>query len=139
MSTEIEKFDPSKLTGGIKDRIKATLASLIPDEQWEALINREVEAFFQEEQLDQYYRSTKKSPSQFRTLVWEQLKDQCREQVLVFLSTYRSEIWENNKIKVNERFKQLILDNAPEMFTNIIADIMQQTLNNMPRPSSNFG
>ena len=34
MEENEEKFDPSKLMQGVKDRIKATFAGLIPDEQW---------------------------------------------------------------------------------------------------------
>lgn len=38
--TEIQKFDPSTLMEGVKERIKATFVSLIPDDQWEALCKR---------------------------------------------------------------------------------------------------
>lgn len=31
---EVEKFDPSKLMDGVRDRIKATFVALIPDDQW---------------------------------------------------------------------------------------------------------
>ena len=46
MSNEVEKFDPSKLMDGVKDRIKATFVSLIPDEQWEQMVETESKKFF---------------------------------------------------------------------------------------------
>lgn len=46
MSTQIEKFDPSTLMNGVRDRIKATFVSLIPDEQWEQLVRKEADSFF---------------------------------------------------------------------------------------------
>lgn len=46
MAEEIEKFDPSKLMQGVKDRIKATFVSLIPDEQWDQMVKKEIDAFF---------------------------------------------------------------------------------------------
>lgn len=40
MENQVEKFDPSTLMQGVKDRIKATFTSLIPDEQWEQMDNQ---------------------------------------------------------------------------------------------------
>lgn len=45
MENEIEKFDPSKLMDGVKDRIKATFVSLIPDDAWEKMIEKEIYIF----------------------------------------------------------------------------------------------
>ena len=44
-STMIEKFDPSKLMDGVKDRIKSTFVSLIPDDAWEAMVEKEIYVF----------------------------------------------------------------------------------------------
>ena len=43
--TMIEKFDPSKLMDGVKDRIKATFVSLIPDEAWDQMLEKEIYIF----------------------------------------------------------------------------------------------
>lgn len=45
MENGIEKFDPSKLMDGVKDRIKATFVSLIPDEMWNAMAEKEIYVF----------------------------------------------------------------------------------------------
>ena len=45
MANDIEKFDPSKLMDGVKDRIKATFVSLIPDEMWNAMVEKEIYIF----------------------------------------------------------------------------------------------
>ena len=42
---QIEKFDPSKLMDGVKDRIKATFVSLIPDEAWNQMLEKEIYIF----------------------------------------------------------------------------------------------
>ena len=42
---QIEKFDPSKLMDGVKDRIKATFVSLIPDDAWSGMVERELYIF----------------------------------------------------------------------------------------------
>ena len=43
--TMIEKFDPSKLMDGVKDRIKSTFVSLIPDDAWEKMVEKEIYVF----------------------------------------------------------------------------------------------
>lgn len=53
--TAIEKFDPSKLMDGVRDRIKATFVSMIPDAQWEQLVKAECDKFFN---LEDTYRGS---------------------------------------------------------------------------------
>ena len=45
MANDIERFDPSKLMDGVKDRIKATFVSLIPDEAWDQMLEKEIYIF----------------------------------------------------------------------------------------------
>lgn len=45
MASQIEKFDPSKMMEGVKDRIKATFVSLIPDDMWDAMVEKEIYIF----------------------------------------------------------------------------------------------
>ena len=45
MEDQIEKFDPSKLVDGVKDRIKATFVSLIPDDAWNSMVEKELYVF----------------------------------------------------------------------------------------------
>lgn len=45
MKNQIEKFDPSKLMDGVRDRIKATFVSLIPDDAWEKMVEKEIYTF----------------------------------------------------------------------------------------------
>lgn len=44
-NTQVQKFDPATLMQGVKDRIKATFVSLIPEEQWEEMVKKEVDKF----------------------------------------------------------------------------------------------
>ena len=45
MENQIEKFDPSKLMDGVRDRIKATFVSLIPDDAWNSMVEKELYVF----------------------------------------------------------------------------------------------
>lgn len=44
----VQKFDPSTLMQGVKDRIKSEFVSLIPDEQWNEMVQKEINDFFKE-------------------------------------------------------------------------------------------
>ena len=44
--SEVQKFDPAQLMQGVRERVKATFVSLIPDEQWEQMIKKECDDFF---------------------------------------------------------------------------------------------
>lgn len=50
MTAEIQKFDPSKLMDG--DRIKSTFVSLIPDDQWDKLVQAEITRFLNLRKMD---------------------------------------------------------------------------------------
>ena len=45
MDSQVEKFDPSKLMDGVKNRIKATFVSLIPDDAWDSMVEKELYIF----------------------------------------------------------------------------------------------
>lgn len=44
---QLQKFDPSKLMDGVRDRIKATFVSLIPDDAWDSMVEKEIYIFTQ--------------------------------------------------------------------------------------------
>ena len=43
--TMIEKFDPSRLMEGVKERIKSTFVSLIPEDAWAKMVEKEIYVF----------------------------------------------------------------------------------------------
>lgn len=123
---EIEKFDPSTLMQGVKDRIKATFVSLIPEEKWEELCNKEIEEFFREE--DAVY---KKHVSDFRTICREVMSEIAKEKIKEALSVYSSQIWEDGQLKVNDKLKELLIKAAPEIWASQFGNMFQNTVNNM--------
>lgn len=128
MGKEIEKFDPSTLMQGVKDRIKATFVSLIPDTKWEEMVESEVDAFFKVEQKitiaekakrDGGFHSTNYQTMQlqqtpFRALVWEHcstltirhLKDKVTQE-------YFNNTWGVSEKDLDEKMKGFIAEAAP--------------------------
>lgn len=125
MSQEIQKFDPSLLMEGVRDRIKATFVSLIPDDQWKKMIENEIKKFMQEGQ----WQSDK---GQFWKVVEEVLRAESREKIKTYLEKYHSTLWDGEgKMKTNEELNKLIIDNAPQIFAAMFASMFQQAVFNM--------
>jgi hypothetical protein len=76
---------------GVKDRIKATFVSLIPDPQWEQMVEKEINAFFEPQiftriivkerssysfdHKEKWTIETKENTSPFRVMVWDFCKE----------------------------------------------------------------
>jgi len=153
MENQIEKFDPSKLMQGVKDRIKATFVSLIPDGEWDSMVQKEVEAFFNTEEIlifaekDKYkegqWHSTKFATleikqSPFRALVWEH----CYQMTINVLKEkidkdYFNNVWSPNEETLDEKMKGFIKEAAPNAINMFFekalfnqADYLRNTLMN---------
>jgi hypothetical protein len=135
MNEEIQKFDPSTLMQGVKDRIKSTFVSLVPDGQWDTMVQKEIDAFFAEAEAPREWRGhnysyeVKTVPSPFRKMVW----DLCEQQTSRVLNEYMRERFqakydEAGKLIVDEVLNKLIVENAGQMFAQMIAGSIQQAM-----------
>lgn len=113
METQVEKFDPSKLMEGVRDRIKATFVSLIPEEQWLEMIQKEVTTFFKEQRRTRY-TNNELWTSDFSDVVHEELLNEAKNRMIAYLSSPEFEdIWTENGIKAcKEAVSKMIVDNA---------------------------
>lgn len=126
MPEEIEKFDPSTLMQGVKDRIKATFVSLIPDDQWDAMMQKEINAFFEPQQFsrkwkDEYdgwkHKYTLESDgteSPFRALIWDKCFEKCMEKIdQIITKDWFGNQWPITDENMNENLKKAIVEAAP--------------------------
>lgn len=122
--TEIQKFDPSQLMQGVRDRIKATFVSLIPDAQWEQLCQKEIDEFFNPKREYGNYKDI----SSFSKVCSEVLHDITKDQVQRALEKYESTIWNNNELVVNDLLKESLLKNASELFAAMVGSQVQRVI-----------
>lgn len=151
MENQVEKFDPSKLMDGVKDRIKATFVSLIPDAQWEQMCNSEMKKFFEPTWTG--YNNKDKNSSQFEKIVTELMKEQCQKYLKEFFAKEEysiTTIWENSsfatngggqKIRLSEHLDAMVKEKMPEMmqamFASVMADAFYQFFNNIQNKVNN--
>lgn len=129
--TDLQKFDPSALMEGVRQRIKATFVSLIPEDHWEQLCQKEVDNFFKEK--DRNSRNDCYYESEFQGVCKQVLNEIAREKIQNFLSTYDSTVWENGNIKASDNLKEMIIKMAPEIFAATFSNMFQHAVQLMRR------
>lgn len=130
-NTEVQKFDPATLMQGVKDRIKATFVSLIPDNQWEELCQKEIDSFFLER--DNSWSSQRQwgKMSDFQKICFEEFESITKEKIKEMLKNYTSDRWNNNAPQMNDNLKKLIEENADTIFASMLGSMMQSVVNSM--------
>lgn len=155
MDNQIEKFDPSTLMQGVKDRIKSTFVSLIPDGQWDTMVQKEIDEFFKlrktiiskktaqsvtyGNKIQDTFVNVEQESSPFRDLVW----DYCAEMTLIILKEkinkeYFTQHWVHSQMELKDNMKQLIKEAAPlaaatffeRIAFGLVNDLQQKIQNN---------
>ena len=130
MSEQIEKFDPAKLMDGVRDRIKATFVSLIPDDQWERLVKKEIDDFFMERVNQSSYHNH--NYSYFGEMVRKELVLLTTEKVRkLVIEKYVSSGWDNDGPILSEALQEELEKAAPKMLKTIFAQLLRDTMNQM--------
>lgn len=132
MAEEIEKFDPATLMQGVKDRIKATFVSLIPDAQWDQMVKREIDSYF--ESRDQNHYNYNRTISDFTYTVNEVLRKEAEKKIQELLKSPDFQVkWVGNAVEAPEFFRNAIMKRAPEIFEQAVGNAIAGTLQNMRR------
>jgi hypothetical protein len=144
---ELEKFEPQKLIQTVKERIINTFAGLIPESEWEALVQKEVDAFFAMRKVISNQKTSMSSgygyngnkaettlsleyeSSPFRDLVWEHcalmtigiLKDK-------ITTDFFKNNWNVDDMAVNENIKELVANAAPLAMKKFFEAVMMSQM-----------
>jgi hypothetical protein len=134
--SEIQKFDPSTLMQGVKDRIKATFISLIPDDQWDQMVQKEIDLFFQPKER----RNSIERISDFSDLVQKELLEECKKRLITYLASEEfNAVWKNNgQSATSEAVKKMIVENSGEIMMSAFGGMFTHMLHNF-RQSLNQG
>ena len=126
---EIEKFDPSTLMDGVRDRIKATFIALIPDEAWNQIVKKEIDEWMAIRKRDYRY---KEEFSDFGRLVRDELKKRAVESIQKIIGEFEEYSWDQEgRQLVNENVKKIILENADAILLSVIGSMVQGAVNNL--------
>jgi hypothetical protein len=126
MAQEIEKFDPATLMQGVKDRIKATFVSLIPDDKWEEMCKAEIDKFFK---TGNSYGSNYRDYSEFSWVVNSALRAHTEQKIKEVLSSEEFQVtWNGNNYDLSAAIKDELIKKAPEIFISSIEGMIGNVL-----------
>ena len=136
-STEIKPFDPQEAMNNIKLRIKSTFVEMIPDEQWNAMVKKEVDDFFREK--DRGYSNKREYFSDFQLLTKQALEEEGKARLKAFLTSPEFQvIWDNNgHLICSKAVEEMIVNNSGaimiNMFGGMFTQMIHQFSQNIPR------
>ena len=130
MGEEIKKFDVNEAMQAVKGKIKDAFVSLIPDEQWDAMVKKEVDTYFKETEYNSGYGGNKIYQSDFGRDVSAMLRIEVNERVKEYLTKNFQTTWYDNGVPIcNALIEKMITDNAGKVLTNLIGGTLQMALN----------
>lgn len=128
MENEVQKFDPATLMQGVKDRIKSEFVSLIPDNQWQQMIEKEAKVFFEAKETG--YSSNRTYASDFGILVRDELRKEAQKRLLEYLSSpeFNTMYGEHGQPIASQKVKELIVDNSGLILQNMFGGMFSMML-----------
>lgn len=160
MDTPAKQQPALNLTGlmdNVKERIKASFALLIPDENWEKLVDDEIKAFFTPGKIkfiveqvklnpNDYWSQTKtvtkidaEDVSPFRHLVWQFCYDKSVDLLKKKLNDeYFGDNYPFDAETAKEKLKETIAEAAPLGLARLFEAISFNQVNNLRNEIQNF-
>jgi len=124
------KFDPESLIRSVKERIRDTYVSLIPDDQWESMVKKEIHSFFNEN-ISNEYSSNSIRVSTFRKIVWNEMEIAAKEYIKKELDELYSTDWNGFNVQPKQMVLDMCAENSAKILSNMIAGMFQNVINNM--------
>lgn len=135
-NTQVQKFDPATLMQGVKDRIKSTFVSLIPEEQWKEMVEKEVGKFFREYELRQY---DIRYVSDFSVLVNSLLKEEAEKRMKEYLGSPEFQtVWTDNGPRIiSQAIREMMIENSGLILCNMYQEMFTSMLHRFRSELSN--
>lgn len=137
-NNQLEKFDPSSLMQGVRDRIKATFVSLIPDENWEKMIELEVDRFFKKS--DKSY-GNRYSASDFDVIVRQCLEEKSKEEIIKYLDeNWVGKVWNSNANSYNasEKLEKIFIEKSGEIVAATFGSMINGAISTIVNRNRNY-
>lgn len=102
--SEVAKFDQASLMQNVRERIKATFVGLIPDEEWEALVRKEVDAFLNEKANLTFHAYEEKKHG------WSAQPEKPTHIKSEDLSPFRAMVWQECALRLEKALGEALKD-----------------------------
>jgi hypothetical protein len=126
MENEIKKFDVNEAMKNVKDKIKDAFVTLIPDEQWNEMVKKEIDSYFK--QTEARY-DNRQYVSDFTRDVHSVLQQEVKNRVKTYLNDNFNATWYDNGVPVcNAKVEEMITKNAGKILSDMIGGTIQMAL-----------
>jgi hypothetical protein len=131
----------------VKEKIKNTFADLIPEEQWDEMIQKEINSFFEDKQkitiseIKKYANGSWRNEeflvkemeiSPFRAMVYAECIQKTNQTLKETIDkTYFTEIWDKNGKVITEEFKTVITECGPAIAAKFFSNLIGQMTSDM--------
>jgi len=128
MGTEVEKFEPTSLKDVIAEKIRVQFAELIPTDEWERLVAKEIENFT--DIKERGYNNNREKYSDIQMLIREALKEQAK---VALKKTLESTDWqqrqdEDGQYMASEAVTKMVTKHASQMVGQILGEVVQNAV-----------
>ncbi|MFI5296498.1 MAG: hypothetical protein ACHREM_00250 [Polyangiales bacterium] len=117
-------FDPRKLAQQVQERVRGTIADLMPEDAWQAMIQREIKLWIDGAPATRSnFDSRQEVPPGVRAVVQDVLKTMMKEKVREALNSPEwAGFWDGNKQMIGPEVEKLVVTCAPEILRGILTD-----------------
>lgn len=128
-NSEVTKYDPSRLMDAVRDRIRSEFIGLIPQEQWSAMVRREIDEYFLLRSTGYQQTNTTAFREDVRRILRERLANELKN---YFAGPDWCEDWnDNGKLKTSVEVRRLIIESLPEILQAVLSQAIQATIGDM--------
>ena len=141
---QVAQFNPSTIMDGVRDKIKASFIELIPEEHWNAMVQKEIDDYFSENinvNTNNYDKSNFKS--KFQILLRSELESECKLRLADYLksSEFNASWGVNGQMVASQATKTMMIENSGAIMANMFSGMFSGMLSNfeMTRRNNNPG
>lgn len=129
MANEVAKFDPNAYVEAIRTRIKDALVGMIPDEQWDAMLRQQIDAFMTSKSVSDYHGS-RRVPSELEKIVNDLMTEEVKAHVKrLLMSPEWQPVWTGVGHKVSEEVGKIAAEHGAGIINAWLAQAVQSFVN----------
>lgn len=131
MTAEIVKFDPGSYVEKLREKVKAALVDVVPDEQWDAMIKGEIDGFFKDKEVREY-GSARTIPSAFKQVAERLIRDEAEKMVKDMLQAPEWQgYWVGQKMVAGASVQAFLKEHSGEIIERWIGGAIQQVISTL--------
>jgi hypothetical protein len=128
--TEVTKFDPNAYVDKIREKIKASLIDVIPDDQWNTMLRAEITQFFESKRPA--YHGGPAQPSEFHRVVMSVIEDETKTRVKELLNSPEwTSHWDGTKMQAADEIARLVRENSAAIMAKWLEAAITQVVDRM--------